>query len=284
MSSGEASVSRAADGLRDARETRRLSVYLREVWARRQYAWYVSSSELRSRQINTVLGNLWHLINPLLQIGVFFIIFGLILDVSRGVDNFIGFLTVGIFVYSFTQKCTIAGAKSMTKYSGLIQIISFPRALLPLTTTISESLAMAPAYVVMFTVALGTGESPKWTWLLVPVMFVVQAVFSLGVSLIASRAAHRVPDVQQVLPFVFRLGFYASGVLFNVNAYLDNKSYRPLFELNPLYCFVEINRSFVLNYGPLNGRLVVIALAWTVLVALAGFIWFRAGEDSYGAQ
>lgn len=271
-------------GLRDARESMQLGTYLRETWNRRHYARYVASSELRGRQINTVLGNLWHLINPMLQIGVFYLIFGLVLDVSRGADNFVGFLTVGIFVYSFSQKSTMAGARSLTKYRGLIQIILFPRALLPLTTTITETLAIVPAYAVMFVVALATGESPSWTWLLVPLAFTVQAVFNAGLALVAARAAHRVADVQQVLPFVFRLGFYASGVLFNVNAYMENKSYRLIFELNPLYCFVEINRALILDYGPIDGRLVLIASAWTVVAAVVGFTWFRAGEDSYGAE
>lgn len=91
----------SVDGLRDAHESSRLGPYLRDVWARRSYIAYVAKSELKRRQVNDVLGNIWHLLNPLLQIGVYFIIFGLLLDVGeRSTDNFILFLTVGLFVYS----------------------------------------------------------------------------------------------------------------------------------------------------------------------------------------
>ena len=144
-----ASVSQSIDrgeplALRDARETERLPSYLRGIWQRREYVWYVARSELRSRQINSILGNLWHLLNPLLQIGVFFLFFGLVLETDRGVDNFLGYLSIGIFTYSYSQKSAITGAKSLAKYRGLIQIVSFPRATLPLTTRSHSGRGVSP--------------------------------------------------------------------------------------------------------------------------------------------
>jgi teichoic acid transport system permease protein len=270
------------EGLRDARETDKLGVYLSELWRRRSWAWYVSSSEMRSRQINSLLGNIWHVLSPLLQIGVFFIIFGLVLETDRGVDNFIGYLAVGIFVYMFTQKTVNAGAKSLVKYERLMQIVSFPRALIPLTTTLTETLATIPAYVVMFVMVTLSGEQPKLSWLLVIPFLGLQAIFTAGFALAMARAVSHVYDVSQILPFLFRLGFYASGVLFNVNSFIEGKSWRLLFEINPLYCFIEINRAVVLDGGTLDLSLLVTAVAWTVVVAVGGLLWFRAAEDSYG--
>lgn len=270
-------------GLRNAREAERLRSYIEGVARRREYMWYVARSELRSRQIDSFLGNLWHLLNPLLQIGVFFLFFGLVLETDRGVDNFLGYLSIGIFVYSYTQKCTTIGARSLIKYNGLIQIVSFPRATVPLTTTVTEALATIPPYIVMFVVALLTGETPAVEWLLVIPFFIVQTVFNAGVALMAARAVHHVPDVQQVLPIAFRLGFYFSGVLFNVSAYIDGKWYELLFRLNPLYCFIEIHRGAILGGVTLDWTLVAIACAWTVFALVAGFWWFRRAEDSYGA-
>lgn len=268
--------------LRDARETERVGHYSRALWSRREYAWYVAKSELRSRQINSVLGNLWHLLNPILQIGVFFVIFGLVLDARRGVDNFIGYLTVGILTYTFTQKAVTASAKSLTKYRGLIQIVSFPRALLPLTTTLTESLATIPAYVVMLIVGLLTGESPGLQWFFIIPIWALQGLFSAGWGMIAARAASHVPDVQQVLPFIFRLGFYASGVLFNLNAYLEGSRAEVFVQLNPLYCFIELNRGLILADRGFSWSLASIAVIWTLASLGGGFLWFRRAEDSYG--
>lgn len=270
------------DELRDARETERLGIYLAEVWQRRHYMWYVSTSELRSRQINSILGNLWHLINPLLQISVFFIFFGLVLDTQRGVDNFLGYLSIGIFVYGYTQKSATAGAKSLVKYRGLIQIVSFPRATLPLTTTITEGLATVPPYVLMLFVALVTGETPQLSWLLVVPYFLIQTTFNAGLAMITARAVSHIADIQQVLPFIFRLGFYFSGVLFNLNAYVDGKSYELMFRLNPLYCFLEINRAALLDGSAFEWQLLAIAAGWSVVSIVFGMWWFRRAEDSYG--
>lgn len=268
--------------LRDARETDRLGKYVAGIWQRREYAWYVANSELKSRQINSLLGNLWHLLNPMLQIAVFYIFFGLVLEADRGVDNFVGYLTVGIFTYSFLQKSAMSGAKSLLKYRGLIQSITFPRALLPLTTTLTESLAVIPAYFVMLVVAVSTGEPITAMWLLLVPFYFVQVAMNAGVALIAARLAHHLPDVQQILPFVFRLGFYASGVLFNVNAYLDGSSWAVLFKFNPAYCLIEVNRGIMLQGTALDWELAAIACGWAVLFAVAGFVWFRLAEDSYG--
>ncbi len=269
-------------GLRDAREAERLQSYVRGIWHRRHYIWYVSKSNLRSRQINSVLGNLWHLLNPLLQIGVFFLFFGLVLDTTRGVDNFLGYLSVGVFVYSYSQKCAITGARSLVKYRGLMSMISFPRATLPITTTVTEALATIPPFAVMFLVALVTGEPPALSWLLVVPFFLIQTAFNAGLALITARAVSHVADVQQVLPFIFRLGFYFSGVLFNVNAYVEGKSYEIVFRLNPLYCFLEVYRGALLEGTTIDWSLLAIAVAWSVGILVIGFWWFRRAEDSYG--
>lgn len=274
--------SAVASQLRDARATDRLGTYLRTLWSRREYAFYVANSELKSRQINSLLGNLWHLLNPILQIGVFFVFFGLVLDVTRGVDNFIGYLAIGIFTYTFTQKVVTAGGKSLTKYRGLVQIVTFPRALLPVTTSLTETLAMIPAYVVMLGVAIASGEPPAVEWLAIVPLFLVQTLFGAGWAMITARAVSHVADVQQVLPFIFRLGFYASGVLFNVNAYLEGSRYKVLFELNPLYCFIELNRGLILDGYGFRWKLAAIAGVWTVVSLVGGLLWFRRAEDAYG--
>lgn len=255
--------------------------YAREAWQRRHYVTYVATSELRSRQMNSLLGNLWHLLNPALQIGIFWLIFGILLETSRGVDNFVGFLSIGIFTYQYAQRSTTSGARSIRKNRGLITIISFPRVLLPVTATAVETLAALPAFGVMYVIAIATGESISWTWLLViPTIFVL-VFFSAGLAMIAARATNHVADVEQVLPFIFRLGFYGSGVLFNVDAYVEQPQYRALFEVNPFYCFIELNRTFILG-GDLSPYVPLSAALWTIVLFVGGFLWFRAGEDGYG--
>lgn len=269
------------EGLRDAQASKKVSVYLREMWDRRSYVTHVAKNELRSRQITNVLGNLWHLLNPALTIAVFYVVFGLILNVQRGTDNFIAFLTVGLFVFQFTQKATLDGAKSIVNNKGIIKAVQFPRALMPVSSTLTELLAGLSTYAVMFAVALLSGESPRATWPLFAAVVALQFVFNMGAAMVAARMATHFFDTIQILPFMFRLLLYGSGVIFSVDAYVvDNAAADVLFTLNPMYCFINLGRWTILG-GDLRLDLLLSAVLWSIGLLIAGFLWFRAGEESY---
>ena len=268
-----------APELRDAHESDKLVPYLRDLWSRRSYIRYVAFSEMRSRQINTVLGNFWHLLNPALAIGVYYVIFGLLLKVDRGVDNFILFLTVGIFVFQYTQRSTIDGAKSIVGNIGLLKAIKFPRAMLPVTSTVTETLTSLPTFIVVFAVALLTGQSPRASWLLLPAVLAVQFVFNMGASMVAARATTHFLDTTQILPFAFRLLLYGSGVIFSADAYASSE-YSWIFTINPIYGLVTIARWCVMG-GGLDLELIPIVIGWTIAIAVGGFLWFRAAEERY---
>jgi teichoic acid transport system permease protein len=267
-------------GLRDVHIPSGLRPYVAAMWSRRSYVWYVARSTLREKQMNSVLGNIWHLLNPLLQVAVYYVIFGVVLEVDRGVDNFITFLAIGTLAFTFCQRSTLSGASSIVKNLGLIRAVEFPRAVLPFTSTLTETLSMLPSFLVIGVVAVVTGETPSPRWLLlIPVMGVL-AVFNLGAALFAARATSVVRDVQQILPFVFRILLYASGVLFSAAEYAEG-SYRWFFTLNPVYAFLTIARWTILG-SDVSASLLLSAGTWTVVLTVTGFLWFRAGEASYG--
>jgi|TARA_R110002110_G_scaffold318574_3_gene531335 teichoic acid transport system permease protein len=267
-------------GLRDVHIPSGLRPYIVAMWSRRSYVWYVARSTLREKQMNSVLGNIWHLLNPLLQIAVYYVIFGVVLEVDRGVDNFITFLAIGTLAFTFCQRSTLSGASSIVKNLGLIRAVEFPRAVLPFTSTLTETLSMLPSFLVIGVVAVVTGETPSPRWLLlIPVMGVL-AIFNLGAALFAARATSVVRDVQQVLPFVFRILLYASGVLFSAAEYAEG-SYRWFFTLNPVYGFLTIARWTILG-SDVSPMLLLSAGIWTIVITVTGFLWFRAGEASYG--
>jgi len=242
---------------------------------------YVASSELRRRQVNDVLGNLWHLLNPLLQIGVYFIIFGLLLDVGdRSSNNFILFLTVGLFIFQFTQRSTVDGAKSIVTNLSLIKALKFPRVILPMTSTATEAAAFWSSLVVIYSVGLLT-DGFRWQWFLLPLLVSVQMVFNLGCAMIAARMTTHFRDTIQILPFFFRLLLYASGVIFSVDAYANGSgAIELLFTLNPMYSFVTVARWIVFGSATEPAHVASIA-AWTILTFMLGFVWFRAGEERY---
>jgi teichoic acid transport system permease protein len=260
-----------------------LRTYLNRLWGRRGYIVHVPRHDLRSRNMNSVLGNVWHLLNPILSITIYYLIFGLILDTRRGVEHFIAFLAIGVFAFQYTQKSTTAAAGSLVSNTGLLRSISFPRAMLPLTSVVTETLAFLPGILVFFAVAATSGADVRAAWLLVPLLVVLQLLFNVGAALIAARLTHGFRDIENLLPFVFRLLFYASGVLFSVDAYLDDDRLRILFIANPLFSMLALYRWAVLGMPAVWTELLAVGL-WTVVLLVVGLHWFRRGEASYGSS
>ncbi|MTV27256.1 ABC transporter permease [Nitriliruptoraceae bacterium ZYF776] len=260
--------------------------YLRSLWQRREFAWHTARGELQSQHLDTVLGNLWHLINPILLISVYYLVFGLILGSDRGLPEglFLPFLAVGVFTFQFSQKAVIGGARTISSNQGLIRTLQFPRALLPISTVLRETMGYATAFIVMFGVVLLRDPLPRWMWLLVPVAFGLQLMFTLGLTFVSARLTDRYRDLENLLPFLFRLMFYASGVLFRIDAYLDDPLVARLFLLNPFYVFVTLPRHlFFREYNPPNTDWMwVSAGLWAVVALVVGLLVFRAGEREYG--
>jgi len=241
----------------------------------------VPVADFRAQNLDTVLGSLWHVVNPLLQVGVYFLVFGMILRTDRGLDNFLTFLAVGIFTFQFTQRSATKGAKAIVSNEGLIRSIGFPRVILPISSVMAEGLAHLPAVAVMLVVAVATGVWPSVFWVLIVVVLAVQVMFNLGLAFIAARVTTMFRDFENMLPFMFRILFYLSGILYSVQDRVSNPTLRRIFYLNPAFALASLARSAV--FGELGQPVLwVSAAGWAALLLVGGFFFFKAGEDSYG--
>src|SRR5665811_967522 len=101
--------------------------YFVEMWNRRDFAVAVPLEELRSQHKTTLLGNMWHLLNPLLTVAVYYFVFGKLLHTDRGIDNFLLWLTIGVFAFRLSSSSVLGGAASISANKGLIRAIKFPR-------------------------------------------------------------------------------------------------------------------------------------------------------------
>ena len=165
---GAAAVTTSSD---PAADLRRLDTqlptgrYLADMWARRDFALAMPLEQLRVAHQDTLLGNVWHLGNPLLTTAVYYFVFGVLLGVDRGVDNFILWLTVGVFAFGLTRGTVTGGSTSITTNLGLMRAIRFPRALLPVSVVISRLITFGFQLAVIGVVALATGEGMSRRWL-----------------------------------------------------------------------------------------------------------------------
>ncbi len=256
--------------------------YLRDVWRRREFAVAMPAQDLRAQNMDTALGQLWHLVNPALLVGVYFVIFGLVLDTGRGVDNFFAFLIVGVVLFHLTQRVVQDATLAITRNVGLIRSVQFPRILLPLSTVNGQTVAFVPALVVAIGAVLATGETPTLRWLVLAPVLLAQFTFNLGAALIAARVGAAVRDLRELVPHLFRLLFYGSGVIFSVEAFITSPGWRQAFALNPVYDLITCARWCLLGMD-VRGEVVVGTVLWSVLLPLIGFLFFRRSERRLGA-
>lgn len=260
-----------------------LRVYLRQMWDRRDFALSLPMEEVRARHQDTLLGNLWHIGNPLLSVAVYYVIFGVILNTSRGIPNFLLWLTVGVFTYNLSSKTVLAGAQAITSNEGLIRAVKFPRALLPVSVVFSHIITFGFELGMLCTLSVLMGVYPGPRWLAIPVFVALQSVFNLGLTLIVARLNDGFRDVAQIVPFLFRLGIYASGVLFPFDRITDRLDgpLGTLIALNPFYNFMALYRWAFVGTEATKLNLLVATL-WAVLALAWGFRFFRRAELRFG--
>ena len=263
-----------------------LREYLAELWRRREFAITVPLGQLRANNQDTVLGQFWHLLNPLLLVGVYYVVFGVILQIEerRGmdIDDYLAFLIVGVLTFNYTRSTVQSGARMIVKNRQLVQSINFPRAILPASAMVAETLAHFYAIPIMFGLLLLTGATPNVLWLMIFPIVLLQAMLNLGLALAVSRLTFHFRDVQNLLPFLLRIWFYLSGVLYPINEELIPQTWaRVLLELNPAYAVVEASRAAFLSGRLDAGTWITLAL-WSVLGLVIGFWFFRQAESEYG--
>jgi teichoic acid transport system permease protein len=255
---------------------------LTEVWQRRHFAWALARSEVRSKHLDSTLGQLWQVLNPAFMIGIYFVIFGVVLDARRGVEHYITFLVAGVIIFRFMQTTVTGCGHTLTRNLGLLRSIQFPRSVLPLSVGLEQLLALVPGLVLVLVVAAADGVRPGWELLALPCVIASAASLSLGWGFIVARTASTVPDITQLLPHVFRVLLYISGVLFSVDEMIDTEWVRSLFALNPFYCAITALRWSILGQ-PTSGTVALSLGLWSVVSLVVGALWFRAGEHRYGA-
>lgn len=271
-------------GLREIGTRPSLHDYLVQLWDRRHFI--VADSRARAQTSNRqmLLGSVWLVLKPLLDGLAFYLIFALLLKTDRGVENFVGFLLIGVFMFQFTQRCLTTGASSVTSNRGLIRSFTFPRASLPIAGVLRELFSTGPVLLTMavLIVAIPPHAAITWRWLLFPAVLALQTTFNLGLALFAARIVFRIPDLNHAISFMTRFWIYGSGVFFSLDHFVTHPGLLQVMQLNPLFVILDMTRDLLL-YGvtPTSGSWLVLTL-WATALPLAGLLFFWRGEESYG--
>lgn len=272
-------------GLKLAGQRPSLADYVRDLWRRRDFVRELASARSESHYAGSRLGQMWEFLNPVLNVAVYYLIFGILLEANRGVENYMCFLVAGVFTYTFSQRVAMSGSQSISKRLDLVRALRFPRAALPISAVMTEMRQMLISMGILLVVAVATGEGISARWLLLIPALVLITMFNTGLALALARLTARLGDIKELIPFVMRTWQYLSGVFFSIPVFAADqpKIIRDILLANPMAANIDIVRSSVMatTYDGYPHAWLVAGF-WAVLSLVGGFLYFYRGEASYG--
>ena len=238
-------------GLKNAGARPSLGTYLATLWGRRHFIVGFATARNISMYTEARLGQIWQVLTPLLNAGVYYLIFGLLFEAARGVAHYPAFLITGVFVFAFCERSIVTGSNVMRANLQLIRALYFPRASLPLAYVIVELQQMLVGMVVVAVVMVISGQYPTWYWLLLIPAVLLQTMFNTGAALIVARLGGAMADVSELIPFFLRISRYFCGVMYliiTLPAVLNGWE-KQVLSLNPFAVFISLVRvAFMKSY------------------------------------
>jgi len=277
-----------AHGLEPVGQQPGLGAYIPALWQRRHFLVIFARSRLEASNNANRLGQLWQVLNPLLNAAVYYLVFGVIFNAARTVENFAAFLVTGVFVFGFTQRAIMSGARSITGNMGLVRALHFPLAVLPLSEVFEELLKTGTSLAVLAFIVLLPGESLALTWLQLPAAIDLQFLFSAGIAFVFARFTTSVRDIAQFLPFAMRIWLYLSGVMYPIavlEARLREEGFAAVaavLSVNPAAVYIDLVRGSLMASAPAPASDWALGALWAAVAFAAGFVYFWRAEARYG--
>ncbi|MCT1880393.1 ABC transporter permease [Kocuria rhizophila] len=260
--------------------------YIRDLWGSRHFIMYDAHVRLAVSQDHTFLGKAWIVLNPVLMGLTFYVIFGLLLDTGRGIDNFVAFIVLGLTMFMYSSRSVVTLSRSMISGKALVRGFMFPRAALTLSIVARDALTQFYAIIsiLFFLLLVPPLEPVSWTWLLLVPVFLLQTVFNWGLGMLLAPAVYKIPDLANMLSFVMRLWMYSSGIFYDPSRFVSDPRILALFHFNPLYQVLSMSRDLVLRAQVPSLSSWAVLTCSAVLMLVVGFLVFWFNEESYADE
>jgi len=245
---------------------------LRELWEYREMTISLVKRDLKSRYKGSVLGFLWMFLNPLLQLGVYTIVFSTIMRMN--IDRFYLFMFVAFVPWLFFSTCLSTGTTAILSQQDMVKKIYFPREVLPLSFTISQFVNMLLSFLVIFAVLFisRVGIQPM-ALLYLPLVMLIEFVLALGTTYLVSALNVFFRDLEHIMGILSMAWMYLTPVIYPVE--MVPEQYMDLFYLNPMTAITIAYRD-ILYYGQ------VPQVRTLIHAAFMGLFVFIIGQGVFG--
>jgi ABC-2 type transport system permease protein/lipopolysaccharide transport system permease protein len=258
---------------------KRLSVRrdLRELWESRELIRTLAERDIRSRYKQSFFGYAWAIVTPLLTVFVFTVFFKKIGKIDTGTVPYALFSYVGLLPWSFFVASVSGGSGSLIFNSSILNKVYCPREVFPVSSIavqFTDALLSGMVLCLLF-VYYGTAPSAMSVW--VPVYFVVQLAFTIGLALAFSTATIYVRDLRQIIGGILQMGLFLTPVAWGINS-IPQEWRTAYCAINPMAAVIDGYRRTVLYGKPPAFDLLLAGAVTSVLVLVVGYLIFRRLE------
>ena len=257
-----------------------LRKYWRTLWERRAFITEYSRSELHEQHYDSVFGQIWLILNPLLLSAVYFILIVIIGGHSDKVRY--AHLTACLFLFYLVANTLTGGVKSVTSGQRLILNTAFPRIMLPISATVIAIFRFIPTILIFAILRTVLGLPVGWELLWAIPIVVITIVFALGLAILISCINVYFRDIANFLPYLTRTFLYLSPVLWEAS---DLKPKLQTIEIiNPLFPILDSWSRTVVHAQQPHLSSMLIASAWALLLFIFGTYFFLSREREFAVR
>jgi len=256
-----------------------VAIRLGELWQYRELLYFLTWRDVKIRYKQTVLGASWALLQPLLTMLIFTLIFGRVAKIPTGGVPYPLFALVGLAPWTFFAYGLSQSSNSLVASANMLKKVYFPRLAIPLSSVCSGAvdfgivLGLLAAMMAWYRVPL----NPTMLWIPAFVLLAFVASFGVGLWLSALNVQYR--DVRYVVPFLLQFWMYATPIAYPMSAL--HEPWRTLLALNPMTGVVEGFRWALLGSARSSGPLVAISMVVALVVLVTGAFYFRRMERTF---
>ena len=265
--------------------TNLLDVRLEEVWKYRDLLWLFVRRDFIAQYKQTILGPIWHIIQPVFTTIIFLFLFGRIANIPTDGIQPVLFYMSGISIWNYFATCLTSTSNTFLANAGIFGKVYFPRLILPLSIILSNIVRFGIQFGLLIIIMIWYhfhGVPIKFTghWIFVPLLVLLMAGMGLGLGVIISSLTTKYRDLSILLGFAVQLGMYATPIAYPLS-FLQNKGYAKIIAINPLSPVVECFRYCLFGKGSFTMLTLGYSAAFMVIVLFFGTVLFNRVEKSF---
>ncbi|KQM11419.1 hypothetical protein AOA80_08360 [Methanomassiliicoccales archaeon RumEn M1] len=252
-------------------------VNLRDIWDYRELLYFLTLRQIKTKYKQTAIGVVWVVLQPLLTMAIFALIFYRVGNFDTGGIEVYPFLFSTLMLWTFFSSALNSGSLSLVSNANMISKIYFPRFLLPLSLALAGLLDYVISWGVFILIMIATGEVFSSWMVFIWVPLALSFILVNGLTFLFSAMAAKYRDVQYIVPFFTTLLLFASPILYPLNAAQD-PMLRSIMTLNPLAGIMDAQRFFVFGRPEMDLTVFASSIVVSAVVFAIGLLYFKKYE------